>query len=1102
MSPRLILAAVAVALAVVLSPAAASAQLGGPNAFGYSYDATPLDWVAPGALSIPLGDILFGFGDDAEETVSLPWTFEYYGVGYTSVTVGANGGLRFTTGEVGYLNDCLPQASDAPDIALFWDDLDPSSASFLFGEGVFAWHDTDGGNDRFVVSWVNIFGLTSADGGSFQVHLYPDGEFEFHFQDLDFGGGMDDGAEATIGMQDVGGIDPLEVSCDTADATLQGTGLAFTGCTDSDGDGVCFPLDCDDADPTMYPGAVEVCDDGIDQDCVFGDELSDDDGDGYDDEACGGDDCDDEDAAMNPGVDADGDGYSICEDCNDTFDFMNPGEPEVCGDGIDNDCNGLDDVADVDADGYDAVVCGGDDCDDDDAAINPGVDADFDGSHACEDCDDSDDTIFPGATEICDGQDNSCDGNVDDVDEDGDGDPPIACGGTDCDDTNPLASPGYDGDSDGSDSCEDCDDADPAVYPTAPELCDGIDTDCDGLDDGQELDIGGGPPQLLSDGPGTVVTLVDDGTATATRTISSASTSIVDLNVELSITHTWVSDLDVSLTSPGGTTITLFSAVGGMDANFTATVLDDEATTDIASGSAPFTGSFVPTGALSAFDGEDPNGDWILTILDMAASDTGTLDEWWLEFEFTSTSDIDGDGWINDCATYGDCDDADATAFPGAPELCGDGIDQDCDGIDQTGDEDGDGYSDVDCGGDDCDDDDPAINPGVDADGDGSNMCLDCDDDDPDNFPGNLEICADGLDQDCSGADDDGDADGDGYISDACVGGDDCDDTDAFFNPGLDNDEDGAHFCEDCNDSDPLVSPDLEEICGDFIDNDCSGTADDVADEDGDGFNGCVDCDETDVDINPDALEVCDDGVDQDCSGDDLVGDADGDGSTNADCGGDDCDDGDDLVFPGADEACDGVDLDCDGLVTEVDADNDGHYDADCGGTDCDDAMQGVHPDAPEICNGIDDNCDGVFAEGGEDDADGDLSPACEDCDDADPEIFPGAEELCDGIDNDCDDEADENLVFDGDSDGHRREDCGGDDCDDSDAGSYPGAIEDCADGRDNDCDALVDDADEDDCDFNNAECGCTSNLAGDDVKVGMLALVLLGLLGLRRRRL
>jgi hypothetical protein len=95
--------------------------------------------------------------------------------------------------------------------------------------------------------------------------------------------------------------------------------------------------------------------------------------------------------------------------------------------------------------------------------------------------------------------------------------------------------------------------------------------------------------------------------------------------------HTWVGDLIVKLTSPAGTTVTLMSRPGGTGNsgnNFCDTVLDDAGLTSIQAivpGGAPFTGTFAPNSPLSAFDGEDPNGTWVLNVSDNQGVDTGSV---------------------------------------------------------------------------------------------------------------------------------------------------------------------------------------------------------------------------------------------------------------------------------------------------------------------------------------------------------------------------------------------------------------------------------------------------------------------------------------------
>ena len=84
------------------------------------------------------------------------------------------------------------------------------------------------------------------------------------------------------------------------------------------------------------------------------------------------------------------------------------------------------------------------------------------------------------------------------------------------------------------------------------------------------------------------------------------------------------------------------------------------------------------------------------------------------------------------------------------------------------------------------------------------------------------------------------------------------------------------------------------------------------------------------------------------------------------------------------------------------DIDEDGYSDVICGGEDCDDTDPEVNPGAVEICDGKDNDCDGLIDEGFEDAA-GDGFAFCVDCDDTDPEVNPDALEVCDDKDNDCD---------------------------------------------------------------------------------------------------
>ncbi len=170
-----------------------------------------------------------------------------------------------------------------------------------------------------------------------------------------------------------------------------------------------------------------------------------------------------------------------------------------------------------------------------------------------------------------------------------------------------------------------------------------------------------------------------------------------------------------------------------------------------------------------------------------------------------------------------------------------------------------------------------------------------------------------------------------GVVDDDASGDDDdaaTDDDDSGEAADLDHDGDGFPESLDCDDSSPYVHPDAVELCGNGVDEDCSGELDDGQEDwDGDGAisdecDGGTDCDDGSVLFGPDVPEIPYDGHDQDCSGGDLV-DVDGDGDAAEVAGGGDCDDDDPQIWSGAPEVCDSsIDHDCDG--------DHGFYDDDC----------------------------------------------------------------------------------------------------------------------------------------------------------------------------
>ena len=875
----------------------------------------------------------------------------------------------------------------------------------------------------------------------------------------------------------------VDDDCDTfidEDFDADGDTITTCGANGSLGDS---DDDCDDSLASVYPGATEVCN-AIDDDCdAVTDDGFDADIDGF--TTCGADgdpnttadnDCDDLEASVNPGetevcngidddcdvvvdegFDVDNDGVFTCgpdwidstpdDDCDDTLATVYPGATEVPDDGVDQDCDGFDTVTcyvDLDGDTYGASAqldadgdCGGTDqtatpgdCDDNANLVYPGqteacngvdddcdvaVDEDFDADSdgypsdpSCtvtQDCDDSDPAINPGATEVCDNVDNDCDSLIDEAD-DVDGDTYSGCDG-------------------------DCDDNDPNFYPGAPELCDGLDTDCDGTVPSDEFDLDG-DNELGCEGD------CNDGD-TAVNTSATEVCNLIDDDCD--------TDTDEGFDVDGDTVFTC-----GPDG--------DPATT--ADNDCDDTNATVFPGASEVCNGIDEDCE-------------GGIDE-----DFNGDADL-----FTTCGADGnpattadnDCDDTDATIYPGAVEIPDDGIDQDCSGADTVTcyvDLDGDAYGTtsllaVDG---DCTSAGETATPG------------DCDDTSAAVFPGQTELC-DGVDQDCDGALDNGfDADNDGYpIGASCTVTVDCDDTNAAINPGA------------------------TEIC-DSIDNNCDGTIDEEVDSDGDGMTGCDgDCDDNNDTVYDGAPELCD-GLDNACAGAVPADETDDDGDGFNECGDDDCDDSDANVFVGQTEACTGVDDDCDGDIDEDQPDLDEDTYDDCQDGDCDDTDDLINPSQTEVCDGVDEDCDGDIDNGF--DADDDGSTTCgpdgipgnadDDCDDEDATVNPLATELCDGVDNDCDGDIDEEA--DDDADGFTN--CEGD-CDDADPEINPEAEEVCGDGIDQDCDDVDAVCEGGDAVVTLGEItaeGCTGCSAErSDSPAPLLVLLGLAVLPLRRRR-
>ena len=778
-------------------------------------------------------------------------------------------------------------------------------------------------------------------------------------------------------------------------------------------------------------------------------------------------------------------------DCNDADQAINTAATEVCGDGVDNNCNGQIDelcTTDVDGDGYFAV----NDCNDNDAAINPG------------------------ATEICDLIDNNCDALIDEgFDTDGDGF--TSCNG-DCNDTDPTIWTGAT-----------CDDSNAGTFgDTYDATC-----TCVGI---TSTIAGDEPFNAFTADPATgcIDVTVDPATYTITTLVPApgcAGNTAASPNPEV-----WV-----LVNVPANDTLFL-NPQGTVDAGMAAYTYD------------------ATTGVYTQLGCNDDSGPGLMPQLTITGQGAGTpiyVSLWayssgLINFSFCASNcvtplayypDVDGDTYgdasvaaVFTCSPTGnlvannsDCNDADPTIYTGATEICGDNLDNNCDGQIDEG----------------CT---------TDADADGVVDALDCQPNNPAIYPGATEVC-NTIDEDCDGVADNGlptttyyaDLDGDGYgdianaltlcydpstppvcnytfnltdqFGDGWNGGTfqltsnagltvnatigttfttgaaitetalvatgvtygllwnnggtyptevGMDILDAsglpFFNlptgstalvgtevttftascPSL-----GTYLLTsgDCNDADATINPGA---------NNCT-----LIDADGDGFDNTTDCNDSNAAINPAATEICGDGLDNNCAGGIDEGcstatDADGDGFDTTT----DCNDNNPAINPAATEICaDGIDNNCSGVIDEgcttgTDADGDG-FDA---SVDCNDNDPAINPAATEICgDGIDNNCSLVIDEGcsTSTDVDGDGFAFPADCNDNNAAINPGAAEVCgDAVDNNCNGTIDEGCVaVDADGDGF----VSSVDCNDNDAAINPAAAEYCN-NVDDDCNGLVDD--------------------------------------------
>lgn len=117
------------------------------------------------------------------------------------------------------------------------------------------------------------------------------------------------------------------------------------------------------------------------------------------------------------------------------------------------------------------------------------------------------------------------------------------------------------------------------------------------------------------------------------------------MTVTVSIQHSFVSDLTLTLIGPNGQRVLLVSREGGDRDDFDRTVFDDNATVSISNGVAPYRGYFRPVQPLSDFAGSQIESEWVLEVQDNAVGDGGVLTTWRLFLDYTSDGLLE---WTDD----------------------------------------------------------------------------------------------------------------------------------------------------------------------------------------------------------------------------------------------------------------------------------------------------------------------------------------------------------------------------------------------------------------------------------------------------------------------
>ncbi|MGH2729064.1 MAG: S8 family serine peptidase [Actinomycetota bacterium] len=202
-----------------------TAIVSGSVAANYRHEAAPFNWIdASGGTNTGIAS------DDTSASVNLPFSFSYYDQPFTSVKVSSNGYLVFgSSAATAYSNVAIPNTGSPNGlVAAFWDDLNPGAGGSVRYKTV-----GTAPNRKFVVEWMGVPHYGSTNPATFEVILEEGtNDIFLLYDDVVFGNAFDNGADATVGVENLAGTVGRQFSHNQS-ALADGMAIRFTMSADA-----------------------------------------------------------------------------------------------------------------------------------------------------------------------------------------------------------------------------------------------------------------------------------------------------------------------------------------------------------------------------------------------------------------------------------------------------------------------------------------------------------------------------------------------------------------------------------------------------------------------------------------------------------------------------------------------------------------------------------------------------------------------------------------------------------------------------------------------------------------------------------------------------